>query len=544
MAPADASPSAPASAPDVQSMTPTERAAAKAASKAAAAAARDGPSQAADAAAAREEASPTPKVEVAAAVQDEKPKPPAPAEKAPSSVEMPPAPASAPAAEKPPLPEKPPTLAERMAAAESEDHKSHDASPSATTSGTSGKGKLARILGKGDFTTDSVDGPDVVDDSVYQKPKPWSSSSAPSRSKSDWRRRGPSKWKATPPKKEASQISAEEQEVLALRSELESQTKWEAVRLQEAVRAQMVEDSKTAAREAAEVARKHADELARVREEAVTQAEKMLAERTLEMKTQTEAERDADVVRLLKVKEDELREALDVEYVEKQRSEAMEREKALLDAKARVTALSGQFEAVIAQTEKAKEAAKRASSAFMLRQTVAGFQPIGSQLSDAGGKTELGELVVESVPDSAVSGGVPTVDMLKHGFHSASRQGLNVAMVPEGNAGTIWGQLLGAIFSRLKIPVDDRVEDPNVVPKTNEGRIRLARRLVEEGNLSGAIKTLEQLNGLSADVMSDWLGAAKARVAADLAAEVLLADAIIAQVAMTGGLDKKRQVVG
>lgn len=145
--------------------------------------------------------------------------------------------------------------------------------------------------------------------------------------------------------------------------------------------------------------------------------------------------------------------------------------------------------------------------------------------------------MAESVPLSAVRAGVSSIDSLKEDFLHVSKRGLSVAMVPEGKTGTIWGHLLGAIFSRLKIPIDTREDAATAAPTTNEERIRRAERLLDEGDLGGAIVSLESLNGLSADIIKDWLSAAKARVAADLAAEVLLADAIIAQVALTHARD-------
>lgn len=405
--------------------------------------------------------------------------------------------------------------------------------------GTSGKEKLARLLGKGDFQTDKVDGPDVVDDSVYRKPQAGKSAGRPGRGKPGWKRGGgrkPAPWKTG----DGAKLTQEDPalgEVKALRSELESQMKWEAVRLQEAIRAQMVEDSKIAAKEAAAVTKKHEEELAHVREDAIAKAERMLKEKSVELKTNADAQRDSDLTRLLTVKEEEMREALTTEYADKERTETIEREKALVTAKSQVTALSEQFDTVVAQTEKAKEAAKRASFAFMLRESVSTNRPIGKQLSEAADRTELGKLVAESVPTSAIRGGVSSIDVLKEDFRHASKRGLSVAMVPEGKTGTIWGHFLGAIFSRLKIPIDSWDDEPTMSLSNNEERLRRAERLLADGDLGSAIITLEALSGLAADIMKDWVSAAKARVAADLAAEVLLADAIIMQVSLTHGRD-------
>lgn len=409
--------------------------------------------------------------------------------------------------------------------------------PSAGRGGTSGKEKLARLLGKGDFQADKVEGPDVVDDSVYRKPNNAKLLGRQESRKPAWKFGG--KRTPSPGTPRIGAKPAEEDpaagEMSALRSELESQMKWEGVRLQEAIRAQMVADKKIAAREAAEFAKKHSEELTRVREDAITNADKMLKEKSIELQAKADAQRDSDVARLVKVKEEEIRETLTLEFVDKERKKAVEREKALASAKAQVAALNDQFDSVVAQTERAKEAAKRTSVAFLLRESILASRPLASQVTEAAGRTELGKLVAESVPTAAVMGGVSSIDALKEDFRDASRHGLSVAMVPPEKTGTLWGHFLGALFSRLKIPIDRWDDTSNAPLSSNEERIRRAERLVSDGDLSNAILILDSLNGLSADIMKDWIGAAKARVAADLAAEVLLADAIITQVSLTQG---------
>lgn len=402
----------------------------------------------------------------------------------------------------------------------------------------SAKDKLARLLGKGDFEAAKVNGPDLVDDSEYMKPN-WGA--APNISIFDMpgevafpldistKTSTPAITADDSPKLREQRIS----EIEALRTELRSQLKWEAVRLQEAVRSQLVEDKKVAAKEASVMAQKHSEELARVREDAVKHAEKVLMERTRKIKQEAEKQRDDELSIILKEKEAELRETLSTEYAELRRTETEKRELALVAAEANVSAMSDKFDALVTQTEKAKEAAKRASSAFMLRDSVAASQPLGSLLKEATGDG-LGELVAASIPSAAVSNGVLSLDGLKNNFKRASKRGLSAALVPENKQGTIWGHFLGSIFSRLKIPVDFRLFSDQP-PQTNEERIRLAQNLLNEGDLGGAVAILESLDGLAGEVMSDWMCSAKARIAAELAAEVLLADAIIAQIALTKG---------
>ncbi|CAN8062228.1 unnamed protein product [Agarophyton chilense] len=403
------------------------------------------------------------------------------------------------------------------------------------------KGKLARLLGKGDFEASRVISPDLVDDSEYMKPN---LGNAPSISIFDSIPSAPelpiagsTKALTVPASSvEQSKVSEQQQnEVEALRSEIRSQLKWEAVRLQEAVRSQLIEDKKIAAKEVSLMAEKHSEELTKVREDAMIQAERVLVERTLKIREEAQKQRDDELNKMLAEKESELRETLATEYAELQRTATEGRELALTAAKANVSAISGRFEALVEQTEKAKDAARRASSAFMLQENIASSQPFGKLLKDASG-SELGRLVSESVPPSVASKGVSSVDHLKQDFRRASRRGLSAALVPESEKGTIWGHLLGAVFSRLKIPVDIRLAS-NEPPKTNEERIRLAKSFLDEGNLGGAVATLDSLNGLPGEVMADWLGDAKARIAAQQAAEVLLADAIIAQISLTKGED-------
>lgn len=416
-----------------------------------------------------------------------------------------------------------------------------------------GKGKLARLLGKGDFRADDLNGPDVVDGSEYMKPDVRKSSQHRKETetgKPAMRQREPSiatqsttakpavaaKRDSGPKTEVKNDALVQASEADALRAELESQVKWESVRLQEAVRSQLLEDKKLAAKEAAAVAEKHSEELVKVREEALTQADGVLAERMQEMKERTAKERDDELARLLRSKEEELRENLELEFAKKHEEQTSAREAALMESRALVKTLTEQFDTVLQQTERAKVAAKRASSAFLLREDIELHKPLRKHLLDASDRSELGSLVALSVPESAMLGGVKTIDGLKADFRSASKHGLSVAMVPEGQSGTLWGHFLGAIFSRLKIPVDNRI-DSDEVPKCNEDRIRRAQLQVFEGDLGGAVTTLESLNGLSAEVMADWVGSARARIAADLASDVLLADAIIAELKLTKSID-------
>lgn len=449
----------------------------------------------------------------------------------------------------------------------------------------SGEAKLAYLLGKGDFQTEAIKGQEVVDASEYQKPALWNvepessqtttppsvcpvmekKASAPAAAKPkpftaskddkvvepSRAQRSKTGMSSSPPLALAKLPAAERTpraiengaggekvvanvEVDALRAELASQAKWEGVRLQEAVRAQLVEDTKASAKEMAELEKRHADEITRIREEARRQAEELAQVRTRETVARMEEERESEVKRLLVKREEELKDSVRMQFAIGHIAKAEQRECALMEAEAEVKALSGRFGDVVRQTALAKEATRRANGAFLLREAIGNCTGMQTELAQACGQSELGALVARSVPESALQSGVQSVDGLKTEFARASKWGLRAAIVPEEKRTSVWAHLLASVFWRLKVPVDLRA-DGDDGPQSNEERIRLAQHLVQEGDIEAAVRTLEVVDGLAGQVLEDWVKAAKARLAAGLAADVLLADALISQVALTDG---------
>lgn len=468
----------------------------------------------------------------------------------------------------------------------------------------SGKSKLARLLGKPEFDAGKLQGREVIDNSIFGKPKLWlteesdiaqnqgqnqnpDEKDSQSGTKKDSRleKEEKPKTKQVPAEEEAripeeymplntegsktnedervtvpeeyaplktedtktnknekssasmpvksltkteSDHHIEHTEVEALRAELASQNKWEAIRLQEAVRSQLIEDKKTAAREIATLKHQHAEEIARVREEAATQTQKLVEEKVREVSSQHKENREKEVKRMMRERETELREELVVEFTEREAENSHTRESALTKAEAKVKALSKRFDAVVAHTERAKEATQRASGAFVLHEAMKSGEGLSVALEVASRQSELGALVAQSVPEAIVQDGIKSLDRLREDFVLASQRGLSVATVPEEKSGSIWAHALASAFSRLKLNVDIR-SDGVSEPDSNEERIRLAQYYVREGNLRAAVRTLDRVDGLAADVLKDWLHAAKSRIAVSMAADVLLADAIISQ---------------
>lgn len=400
---------------------------------------------------------------------------------------------------------------------------------------TTGLTAIARLIGKGDYDTDALPAKDIVDDSVYRKPDFSNTSRSVEHTAKPPSRGWFSSWGGVARSGEGNSAAITEAD--ALRSELESQAKWDAVRIQEAVRAQNIEDKKIAAKDASLAEKKHREELEKTRESAITEAKRMLAVRTREVEEATALRRDKELADMLSKKEAELRDSIELQFLDREREMAAEREKSLIEAKAAVTTLRDQFGLLLENSMAAQSAAKTTSSAFSLGEAIDTNQPFSKQLSNIAGRTDLGALIASSIPEAVSQSGVPTFDELKESFASVSTHGRNAALVPDDSMGSMWGHFLASIASKLKIRVADPVGrgPPSSwpAPETDEERLGRAETLLENGDLAGATAVLESLSSkLSADVVSDWLTAAKARVAADQAAQVLLADAIISQVSL------------
>lgn len=458
----------------------------------------------------------------------------------------------------------------------------------------SGKAKLARVLGKNGFDPNSVAGKSGMDRSAFGKPPGWtppatdatsgdakpktkktcplkhsgstaslpsstplpssSTSSTPSADvpavvkpltsssyASSALNSSPSGTPASPTVGAGSaDVGRMEAQVEALRTELASQTKWEAVRLQEAVRSQMVEDKKANAKELAALQQRHVEAVDQVRSGALAETKRQLSEQRAALQKQFEAERETKVSQLLGEREDQLKQDLHLMYSDRAIGAAGGREQALQEAQAKVGALSDRFDSVVAHGHKMKVAAKRISRAFLYRQAIANGESasVVGLLHASGGDGSKDDdddrlvRLVTSPPSLSKSDKlVPSVDDLRDDLKSVAKHGLAAAVVPPAKVGSVWAHALAAAFSRMKVPVDFRA-DGRAQPQTDEERIRLAQWAANDGDLYTAVTALEKTSGLAKDVVKDWVEQAKRRLAATQAADVLMADAIIAQVAL------------
>lgn len=427
----------------------------------------------------------------------------------------------------------------------------------------SGKAKLARLLGKNGYNPDSMPDKDTIDQSSYGKPKSWTqhadataqstTNNAPTVETSSMYVTTPASSASTGPisseakdqevmsvvsadasssasessvnqteKTVTTQVDTTNVQIEALKSELASQTKWEAVRLQEAVRAQMLEDKKDHAKQLATIEQGHTVELDKMRESAHANLLVALEEQKSTMTKEFEAVVTTRVDEMLKEKEEDLRREIKVEFTEGEMNLSTERQESLQSSQAKVGALSSRFGEVVEHGVRMKDAAKRISNAYVYNQVIIQGQKL-TQLEDEG----LAQLVTAEQSPNPVS----SLEELRSDLKSVAKHGMAAAVVPSAKVGSVWAHALATVFSALKVPVDFRA-DGRKEPKSDEERIRLAQWAVDEGDLQTAVKALEETSGLARDVVSDWLKQAKHRLIALQAADVLMADAIIAQVSL------------
>jgi Mitochondrial inner membrane protein len=390
------------------------------------------------------------------------------------------------------------------------------------SSNTNSTSKLARVFGRGEI--DFEGGPvEDVDISVYKRPTAEPSLARLSKSMS-----------SPAHTVKDSLLSPSEQEIAALKAELESLAKWDAVRLQEAVRAQSVAEKKVASSEAARMAKQHKAELDACQEKAALDAKRMIETKSAQLEAEMIRRRDEEIVKLIEVREKDLREELELRFLDREREKVEERQREMISLKASVAALHEDLDQSREYRKAAQHTSLVSATTFSLCDIVHERIPLTRYLEAVSQSHDLGKLVAASIPEEQARKGVPTVDDLKSSFQSVSREGLKAALVPKDSVGSIWGHMLATVVSHLKVAVDvGSYLGSSKEPKTDEERVRLAEDLVTKGKLSEAVEVLESLGPLPAEIAHDWLALAKARIAADLGARALLADAIVTQCSLS-----------
>ncbi|GLD92084.1 hypothetical protein PINS_up000617 [Pythium insidiosum] len=325
--------------------------------------------------------------------------------------------------------------------------------------------------------------------------------------------------------------------VAQLATEMKHRSKWEAVRLMEAMR-RMEEDAKKKSEEV--LSRQHslhqelvAREL-RLQEEVLTRKtrEEMdqlkkqyaedLARNVQEQKTailkdlQTKFAADKKAIedrfaQQLRAKSEELQSVLAKER--KQRLEELEKYRAELRALNAVLERTSTYEAFSHQVHKASMAAlalsDRIEAAAPLRTEIKALREFAR--NDAFIAT-----VLQSLPERVIEEGAPSVSQLQERFKTVKAVGRRAAMVPADSG--LLGQLFGGALSYLIISPGGPIQGDDA-----EAVFSRADYALKAGDIEQAVQEMKGLSGLPAEVSKDWVAAAESRLAVEQTAKVVKA---------------------
>ncbi|KAI9907260.1 hypothetical protein PsorP6_003161 [Peronosclerospora sorghi] len=325
--------------------------------------------------------------------------------------------------------------------------------------------------------------------------------------------------------------------VAQLAVEMKHRSKWEAVRLVEALRHVQEEAQKKSVEVVRRQAEVHEEVLARelrlqqellsrqMRDEmdALTkQYADDLARNVSEQRTallsklqQTFAQErkamEAHYAQRLKSVQETMQQSLTDER--KKRVEELEKYRAELRALGTVLDSSSTYEAFSHRVHQASMAA------LALSDRVEAAAPLRSEiraLRAAARNDPLIEAAVQSLPQDVVEHGAPSVRQLQERFKVVKSAGHRVALVPE-TSGLI-GQAFGTFLSVLMLPPGGPIDGPET-----DAVLSRAEFALKAGDLDTAIVEMEGLSGLPAQLAQDWIAAAKSRLAVEQTSKVIKA---------------------
>nr|CCA17438.1 conserved hypothetical protein [Albugo laibachii Nc14]CCA26851.1 conserved hypothetical protein [Albugo laibachii Nc14] len=136
------------------------------------------------------------------------------------------------------------------------------------------------------------------------------------------------------------------------------------------------------------------------------------------------------------------------------------------------------------------------------------------KLTEIGKDDEFIHEMVTRIPSKVVQHGVTSLPELQRRFKKVKATGRRAAMVPDGSG--MAGQLFCTALSYLLIPPAGPIDGEDA-----EAVYSRADYAIAVGDLHRAVKELECLSGVPAQISEDWMEAAKARLAVEQTAKVM-----------------------
>eukprot|EP00189_Rhodosorus_marinus_P014191 CAMPEP_0184746776 /NCGR_PEP_ID=MMETSP0315-20130426/9301_1 /TAXON_ID=101924 /ORGANISM="Rhodosorus marinus, Strain UTEX LB 2760" /LENGTH=574 /DNA_ID=CAMNT_0027219509 /DNA_START=60 /DNA_END=1784 /DNA_ORIENTATION=- len=305
------------------------------------------------------------------------------------------------------------------------------------------------------------------------------------------------------------ELESLEESITQLRYELHSRSKWEAVRLEELLRAAEMEERKKIASEAlkaveavkSELEMKAVQSRAKLEAEIEEEIRVRIAEGEAGLVSMTERQVEEDIQghkRKLRAQWRDRAHALRAEDQRIREEEHKKRIDLLKSLQERAEMLT---ETAVNQGEYDRASVAGADSVFKSQEMfhiVEGGQAM--QKASRNPKLANGKFDEE---------GIPSLAELQNQYKRASKESLAAAMIPEGRELTALSWIIAKALSKFKvrshIPGDN---GPNSV-------LGRAGDALDIGDLQVALSELERLDGLPKELLQDWISNAQGRLMAD-----------------------------
>jgi len=321
-----------------------------------------------------------------------------------------------------------------------------------------------------------------------------------------------------------------------LQQELEDIVKQQTVRMYEAIRLQKTEDSIESQAALSKQAQEFALRLQAVRKEIDEKVAAKLDKEKHELTASYLREREQALLKQKKkIEEDVGRELERVRAQAEQRRlrevarEAAQRGEVVEKLSAGVRALDDAFNNDARYRATSHQVHRITSAALSLATSLEQSESLSAEielLKKAAPDDPLIGSVIETLPARALDSGIPTLMHLQDRFVRVSSAGRRAALVPPESG--VWGQAVATIGYALKV-----YEKGFVQGDSPDARFARAEWYLQRGHLEGAVKEMEHLRGLPAEVTRDWLVAARERLVAEQALEVVKSEATLRSLSLT-----------
>lgn len=325
--------------------------------------------------------------------------------------------------------------------------------------------------------------------------------------------------------------------VAQLATEMKHRSKWEAVRLVEALR--RMEDE--AQKKTSEILKKQEQLHKEVLERELRLQKELMDRRTREEMTKLKKDYEKDLASAItahktkvsnelraafekdkKAIEDHFDRQLQAKSVELQETLAKERKERLEELegfRAQLRTLNDVLDSSSTYEAFSHQVHKTSVAALALSDRIEAAAPLRNELRalrEAARSDPFIEAAIRTLPRSVIDEGAASVSQLQDRFKNVRRVGRRAAMVPRDSG--LVGQLFSGALSYLIIPPGGPIEGSDA-----EAIFSRAEYALKAGDIERAVEEMKGLNGLAAEVCQDWIQAAESRLAVEQTAKVVKA---------------------